>query len=296
MEEKIARYVVEVYNDNVYIYINARPSEQHRRISSKKLVKEVPAMKVMVTAGGTTEKIDNVRSISNTSTGRLGSLIASRYAALPSVDKVYYICSKKAIAPQCEKIKIIYIDSVLNLENTITNILSLEEINIIVHSMAVSDYRVKNLTSVSTVADILVNEREKFARLGKQNLKSEICSLFNSSEVVMGRDGKINSNIDDLLILMERTPKIIAIFKKHSPKSILVGFKLMDHVPHETLIETAFHILKKNNCDFVLANDLQDVGEESHIGYLIDQKMNCIKSVTKSDIANSIVQATTRKD
>jgi phosphopantothenate---cysteine ligase (CTP) len=253
-------------------------------------------MKVMVTAGGTTEKIDEVRSISNTSTGRLGSLIASRYAALSNVDTVYYICGKKAAVPQCEKVKIIYIDNVRSLENTIMNLLSREKIDIIVHSMAVSDYCVKAVTSVSKIADAIVKKRETLAQLQEQDLKSAICSLLHTSEITVCREGKINSKIDDLLLLMERTPKIISMLKKCSPKSTLVGFKLMDHVPHETLMETAFHVLKENDCDFVLANDLKDVGEENHVGYLIDRQRNCIKAVTKSEIADCIVQATTRKD
>ena len=34
--------------------------------------------KVIITAGGTSEKIDNVRKITNSSSGKLGSVIASR--------------------------------------------------------------------------------------------------------------------------------------------------------------------------------------------------------------------------
>lgn len=37
-------------------------------------------MRVLITAGGTSEKIDNVRSITNHSTGRLGCLIAEKFS------------------------------------------------------------------------------------------------------------------------------------------------------------------------------------------------------------------------
>ena len=38
------------------------------------------SMNIIVTAGGTSEPIDNVRRIANTGTGRLGSLVADELA------------------------------------------------------------------------------------------------------------------------------------------------------------------------------------------------------------------------
>lgn len=40
-------------------------------------------MKILITAGGTTEKIDQVRAITNHSTGRLGQALADYLAANP---------------------------------------------------------------------------------------------------------------------------------------------------------------------------------------------------------------------
>jgi phosphopantothenate-cysteine ligase len=112
----------------------------------------------MITAGGTVEKIDHVRSITNISTGRLGSAIASEFSRSAAIDEIYYLCSKSAILPQSEKTTIIYIDSEANLENTITEILSGVDIDIIVHSMAVSDYRVKTISSVSNIAKGVISK------------------------------------------------------------------------------------------------------------------------------------------
>ena len=49
---------------------------------------------VIVTAGGTSEPIDNVRRIANTGTGRLGSLIAEELAADAMVGHIFYVCAK----------------------------------------------------------------------------------------------------------------------------------------------------------------------------------------------------------
>lgn len=76
-------------------------------------------------SGGTTEPIDSVRSITKTSTGKLGSLIGERYEKLADITKVYYVCGKNSIVPvESEKVEVILIDTVANLEITIRNILN----------------------------------------------------------------------------------------------------------------------------------------------------------------------------
>ena len=50
--------------------------------------------KFIITAGGTSERIDNVRKITNSSSGKLGCTIAN--TILEEIDnvKIYYVCSK----------------------------------------------------------------------------------------------------------------------------------------------------------------------------------------------------------
>jgi phosphopantothenate-cysteine ligase len=232
-------------------------------------------MKVMITAGCTVEKIDSIRSITNISTGKLGSLIANTFELRADIHKIYYLCNKSAVLPQSEKASVVYVDSVANLENTIVDIVNRVDIDIIVHSMAVSDYRIKTVTSLSNIERAL-------------NSESEIKSITSKT-------GKLSSDIDDLALLMERTPKIISMFQKISSHSVLVGFKLMDSVPRETLIDTGYCILRENKCCFVLANDLRDISENHHIGYLIDGNKNFTKHDTKKEIAAAIVAATIEK-
>lgn len=249
-------------------------------------------MKVLITSGGTTEKIDNVRSISNTSTGKLGNLIAMAFAALPNVDKIYYLCSKTAVLPQSEKVNNLYVDSVLSLERGIQSIFDRESIDIIVHCMAVSDYRVKSVTSASNLTKSMISQQYKLNDLTDKNGTAMVLELLGNAESIIGGNGKISSDIDDMLLLMERTPKIISSFQNLSPNSIVVGFKLLDNVSHETLIDTAYGLLVKNKCHFVLANDLQEINENGHVGYLIDKDKNYNRFTTKEEIAAAIVSAT----
>jgi len=219
-------------------------------------------MNVLITSGGTSEKIDAVRSISNMSTGTLGSILALKYAELPDVENIFYICSNSAVKPHDGKVKIIIADNVSSLEIAIKELLNNARIDIIVHSMAVSDYRVKSVTSLK------------------------------NPELKINRDDKIDSDTGDIILILERTPKIISLFQSLSPKATLVGFKLLDNVPLETLIDNGFRILTENKCSFVFANDLKDIDKEKHTGYLIDRNKNYTQYTGKANIADAIVTAT----
>jgi len=220
-------------------------------------------MKVLITAGGTTEKIDAVRSISNMSTGKLGSLTADCFATNEEVDKIFYICSESSVKPKSDKAKIIKIDDVSELESAVKVLLNHEKIDIIIHAMAVSDYRVKSVLSADNFTEIKVSKTEK-----------------------------ISSDMEEFFILMKKTPKIISFFKNLVPNATLVGFKLLNDVSVDELIDAGYEILTKNHCDFVLANDLKCANNNSHIGYLIDKDKNYQKYLSKNDIAVAIVEAT----
>lgn len=72
---------------------------------------------------------------------------------------------------------------------------------------------------------------------------------------------------------------------------MIVGFKLLDGVSHEKLMDTAQKLLEKNDCDFVLANDMDTVASPLHCGYLLDDKGNETLFEGKQAIAQGIVTA-----
>jgi phosphopantothenate---cysteine ligase (CTP) len=248
-------------------------------------------MKVLITAGGTTEPIDSVRSITNTSTGKLGSLIADAYSEIDEITTIFYVCGKNSIIPHTKKAEIIIVDTVASLELAVQNIIESNSVDFIIHSMAVSDYRVKTVTSVPMVSNALNNKLDIFHE--KAIIQEDfVAALLQDSETIINSDGKIRSNIKDLILCMEQTPKVISLFQKIAPRAILVGFKLLDQVGVDELIKTAFRVLQDNYCSFVLANDLQDITRDQHIGYLIDNHRNYQKYVTKEEIADAIVRDT----
>ncbi|MFS1126114.1 phosphopantothenoylcysteine decarboxylase, partial [Enterococcus faecalis] len=97
-------------------------------------------MKILITAGGTTEKIDQVRAITNHSTGRLGQALADYLAANPDTT-IDYVTTKQALKPKRHSNITIYtIESALDLFLQLEALTKKEHYDAIIHSMAVSDF------------------------------------------------------------------------------------------------------------------------------------------------------------
>lgn len=220
-------------------------------------------MKVVITAGGTSEKIDNVRKITNSSTGKLGLCIANEFLRTIEDVEITYICSKEAFCPSDDRVKIKRIIGVDDLEREVRNVLENNDIDVFIHSMAVSDYKVDYVSTLE--------------------------KLKNNEEFSMN-DNKISSSLSDLVIVLKPTKKIISIIKDISPNTYLVGFKLLDNVTKDKLIEVATNLMIKNKCNLVVANDLENIRNGRHIGYIIDEENNVINAEGKDDIAKKLVR------
>lgn len=247
----------------------------------------------MITAGGTRERIDSVRTITNDATGKLGSLIANKFSQKLAGLRhtIYYLCGTNAELPAVDSpsIQIIRIEGTRQLEKEIKRLLSAEHIDVMVHSMAVSDYRVSTVTTQELIAENIGKAAAKIQPLPKQEEWENILSqAFRDTSAVT--EGKMSSNLEHPVLLLEKTPKIIGMIKDTSPETLLVGFKLLSGVSEEKLIETAYDLLKKNRCDFVLANDTDSLSESGHKGVLIDKSANCVRYVGKEQIAAGIVE------
>ncbi len=244
-------------------------------------------MKILVTAGGTSEKIDDVRHITNHSTGRLGKEIAEQFAQLPGTE-VLYLCGIHAVRPKMENIQIIPVTSVRHLERTVKKILTTETIEAVIHSMAVSDYQVAALVDtdqwIHSLSTQLVNQ-ENVAEIEKIIAKNS--TQHTAASVTAEK--KISSKTENLTLFLEQSPKVISKIKKWQPETHLFGFKLLVGVTTAELKKVAFTLLQKNQCDFVFANDLETITQDTHPGILIDKAGNTYPCTTKKEIAATIV-------
>ena len=231
--------------------------------------------KIIITAGGTSERIEKKKKITNSSSGKLGMTIANHLLKENNDIMIYYVCSKNSLRPTDNRIQIIEIDGTIDLKNTIEGLLVNENIDYFVHSMAVSDYMTDYVTTIERM---------------KESIKEhdDIDEAFKNIEVICGN--KLSSYEDNLVIVLKPTPKIISSIKNLSPSTYLVGFKLLDGVSKEKLIEVAKRLRNKNKCDLVVANDLATIRNGEHIGYIIDRNNEIEEAHGKDDIAKKLVR------
>ena len=240
---------------------------------------------ILITAGGTTEKIDSVRGITNTGTGKLGALTADAFAARLPDCRIVYICSKGAARPDHAgavhpdytdtacltadntadssdpglRLQIIIADDVNGVGEAIRGACEKISFDVIVHSMAISDYTVKAVSDSTMMARGILMPCDKTT--------------------------KISSDKSDLVIVLEKAPKLISMLRGLASEAVIVGFKLLSNASEEELISAGRALLEKNDCDFVLANDLTTVTAGSHEGLLINREGGYERAVGKEVIA-----------
>ena len=228
-------------------------------------------MKLLITSGGTSEKIDQVRSITNHSTGKLGAVIADSFLA--QGDHVTLITTRNAIKPAAHpNLTIQIIENVQKLFEMMKPLVKTHDV--LIHSMAVSDYTPIYMTGFEQIT----TSQDLTEFLNKTNKQSKISSKDNYQ-----------------VLFLKQTPKIISQVKKWNPNIRLIGFKLLVDVSKEELLTVARASLTKNQAEIIVANDLSDISDNQHHAYLV--KINSvIKADTKEEIAQQLVTHIHTKD
>lgn len=222
-------------------------------------------MKLLITSGGTSEAIDQVRAITNHASGNLGKIIAEQ--ALRIGHKVTLVTTKQAVKPEPQKnLTIIEISNVESLQSTLEPLVKTH--HALIHSMAVSDYTPVYMTGLEEVQST-----------------EDITSLLDKKNA----ESKISSKDDYQVLFLKKTPKVISYVKKWNPSIQLIGFKLLVDVPKEELFAVARQSIERNGADYILANDLTDIKGNQHIAYLVD-KTSEVQAHTKEDIAQLILE------
>ena len=70
--------------------------------------------------------------------------------------------------------------------------------------------------------------------------------MQKEEEIETLKGNKISSQEKNVVVVLKPTPKIISLVKDISPSTYLVGFKLLDGVQKEYLIEVAKNLRNKN--------------------------------------------------
>ena len=246
-------------------------------------------MNLLITAGGTAERIDDVRSITNHSTGRLGQVIAEH--ALLNGNDVTYITTAQAIKPkQHPRLTMVEIESALDLDHTLARLLKAETFDAVIHSMAVSDFT----PGLSMPDNELISRLSELLAASALNTETEISQALTSAFTTVSQERntakKISSDAERLILFLEQNPKVIKMVKELQPQTQLVGFKLLVGVSDEDLLRVAKESLQKNQADFVLANDLEKIHGDQHQAILLHRDGDVEKANNKQEIATLILK------
>ena len=222
-------------------------------------------MKILVTSGGTSEAIDRVRSITNHSTGRLGKIIAE--TLLAAGHKVCLITTKRALKPEAHpNLSILEIKDTNNLLHELQE--RIKDYQVLIHSMAVSDYTPVYMTGLEEVQ--ASSNLEEF--LSRQN-----------------HQAKISSTDEVQVLFLKKTPKIISLVKEWNPAIHLIGFKLLVDVSEDHLVDIARESLIKNQADLIIANDLTQISAVQHRAIFVE-KEQLQTAQTKEEIAELLLE------
>ncbi|HTY61230.1 MAG TPA: phosphopantothenoylcysteine decarboxylase [Acidobacteriota bacterium] len=194
---------------------------------------------VLVTAGSTMVPIDRVRAITNIFKGRTGTNIALYFAQQGW--KVKLITSNPSLleGKHCEGLSTeafhTYCDLFCAMKSSIC---SDEKYDAIVHSAAVSDYRVQGT---------FVYEPER----GMQ---------------IVGSNGKISSSFDELYLRLVPTQKIVDLIREHwGYEGYLVKFKLQTMMSDEQLLKIAEESRVHSKAEMMVANCLEWSNERAFV-------------------------------
>ena len=227
---------------------------------------------ILITAGPTNEYIDEVMKITNMSTGRLGIELTKNF--LKNNCKVTLICTRSvARSGLYEKynlanennLKTVQIETTEDMYNALKNE-SNNNYNLVIHASAVGDYKPEFSFKMEDLANELLETI-------KNNPTYEtILETLTNPKCKLNDNTKISSYEPHLTVKLTLTTKLISNLKQWFPNSTLIGFKLLENVTKEHLIEVAQKLCIKNNMDYIIANDLADLRKGNHISYLVNNQ------------------------
>lgn len=188
---------------------------------------ELSKVKVLITAGGTQEPIDTVRTITNLSSGRTGISLAE-YMSQMGFDVTLIQAHGTAKAEHVSHRD--YFTSFASLDAQLKKYLAENDFTHVIHAAAVSDY---------SVDSIEVD--------GKKYRPLEI--------------KKVSSDSENMNVHLKRNHKIVDRLKDYSKnKNVkVVAFKLTSHATDEQKKAAIEKLFKGSHADFVVHNDLTDI-------------------------------------
>jgi len=215
--------------------------------------------RILITYGGTKEKIDNVRYITNLSTGTTGAEIA-RYFYLQGYD-VTLIKTKEAEMPEFD-VKTFEYGDYSSLQQKLKKELNENEYQAVIHLAAISDYSPDNITVGNNTFGLPSND-------------------------------KISSENDSITITFKRNAKIIDHLKSWSlNKTVkLIGFKFANSSERDENAKIINKLFLSSKADYIVFNNFESRINDKQTYYeVIDESGNSIKASNARELAKVLEQ------
>lgn len=192
--------------------------------------------KILVTAGGTSEPLDDVRVISNRSTGCTGSSIADHLYDMGF--EVTLLLSRMGQAPK-RPVDVHRFETFEDLKTLMRKELSENEVTTLIHLAAVSDYSVE------------------FVQANGQPVLST--KIPSGAKIQIG---------------LKPNPKLISMAKAWSKNKNLqlIGFKLTSQADNQAAEEAVQKILIDSAADYIVHNDSRDLKDPTKHPFQIFRK------------------------
>lgn len=224
------------------------------------MASDLSGTRILLTSGPTRANIDEMRFISNRSSGRLGASIAVEALALGA--SVTMIQGPGAASPPADelsaeerrRLRTLHIETVFDLVEALNaELTGGTHYEALVHAMAVLDY------------------------------------------VPESHEGKVPSGREEWNLRLRPTPKVIQKIKEWSPRTFLVGFKLEVGKDDDRLRQAATALIRRSRADLVVANDLKRIRDKQHPALLVGRSGRVLaRPSSKGEIARELCKTLAR--
>jgi phosphopantothenate-cysteine ligase len=216
-------------------------------------------MKIIVTGGGTSAPIDDVRAITNGSTGQFAAGITEALIGLREDTEVWHLAPGNAAWPYVRRAQFD-----LNSTDPYGEFTRLRELH-------AEWKRVRRRLHFVPLDPPTVPH---YWEILHQQLETEspevvILAIAASDYAPEPTEGKIRSEGKELTVVFKPLPKVISEVRDWAPRAYLVGFKLLSGSSQEALVEAARASCERNRLDLVVANDWQTVRAGRHTIHLV---------------------------
>jgi phosphopantothenate-cysteine ligase/phosphopantothenoylcysteine decarboxylase/phosphopantothenate--cysteine ligase len=248
-------------------------------------------MRILVTAGNTQTPVDRVRCITNIFTGRTGATIA-REAGRRGHDVVLLTSHPEAIPPfrsvgesaACDqgvdRLECRTFRTFDDLAEAMARLVGAGRFDAVIHSAAVSDYRIGGVLAASSAAPDGLPLPASGAPL-----------VPPASSLVDAADGKVKSTHAELWLRLVPTPKLVdQIRSSWGFDGVLVKFKLEVGVSDRRLREIADRSRRHSRADLIVANTLED---RESCAFLTGDEHDFIR-IARTDLATTVVDEVER--